>query len=207
MRTLIILSLLILVSITAGAHPACAVNVALGSNGAVAIADSEYGTQNAANAIDGKWVGPADPPDANRWHAAVSKDHPHWIWVKFREPARISRVVVRRTDLSGYPVDFVGECSMDGGLTFETLFTVTDNRMDAETSTVEQSFAPVVTDNFRLRIERSSNMQHPEYAQISELEVHGEFVGEGAMPAETAEVESPMKPVLMPTREENVRIV
>jgi len=201
------LSLLILVTIVPSADPACAANVALSSNGAVVIADSEYGAQGAANAVDGKWVGPSDPPDLNRWHAALEKRHPHWVWVKFREPARISRVVVRRTDLSGYPVDFVGEWSPDGGLTFHTLFSVTGNRMDADTSAVEQSFAPVATDNFRLRIERSSNTQHPEYAQISELEVHGELVGGESMPVKAARIEPPIKPVLMPTSEKNLTVV
>lgn len=167
----------LLLFILALASGTCAENVALSSSGAIAIADSEYGNQGAANAIDGKWVGPSDAPDDNRWHAALGKDHPHWVWVKFREPAEITRVIVRRTDLSGYPVDFVGEYSPDGGLTFRTLFSVTGNRMDEGRSTIDTSFAPVVTDNFRLRIEKSSNAEHPDYAQISELEVHGEFIG------------------------------
>lgn len=204
MRTLIILSLIILIGLSA--NPARAANVALSSNGAVAIADSEYGAQVAANAVDGKWVGPSDPPDSNRWHSSLSRGHPHWIWVRFREPAQISRVVIRRADLSAYPVDFVGEWSPDGGLTFQTLFTVTDSQMDADTFAVEQSFAPVVTDNFRLRITRSSNAQHPEYAQMSELEVHGEFVDGPSVLAEAAEAEPPIKPVLMPTREKNLTV-
>ena len=190
MKRLIALSLLILIC----AGYAWAENVALSSNGAVAIADSEYGNQGAANAIDGKWIGPSDAADANRWHAAVGKDHPHWVWVKFREPARISQVIIRRTDLSGYPVDFTGEYSPDGGLTFLPLFTVKNNRMDENIPAIERTFTPVVTDNFRLRIDRSANIQHPDYAQISELEVHGEFVGGSAVSKQPTHV-----PLLMPS--------
>ena len=64
-------------------------NVALSAAGAVAISDSDYSTFQASAVNDGKWIGPGDKPDANRWHGALGKPHPHWVWIRFRQPARI----------------------------------------------------------------------------------------------------------------------
>ena len=89
-------------------------------------------------------------------------------------------MVIHRADLVDYPVDFIGEYSPDGGMTFRTLFSVAGNRMDAATFTVERSFEPVVADNFRLRIDRSSYREQPYYAQLSEIEVFGEYVRRAA---------------------------
>ena len=153
-------------------------NVAGAGEGAVAIADSEFGSFTASLAIDGKAVGPGDAPDANRWHAAPGKPHPHWLWIRFRQPARITKAVIHRADILDYPVDLVGEFSPDGGLTFTTLFSRTNNQMSKEQFTIEESFPATVTDNFRVRIVRSSNRDHADYAQLSEVEVFGEPVAE-----------------------------
>ncbi len=153
-------------------------NVAGEREGAVAIADSEFGNFTANRAIDGKAVGPGDAPDANRWCAVLDKPHPHWLWIRFRQSARITKVVIHRADILDYPVDFVGEFSPDGGLTFTTLFSVTNNRMSEQQFTIERSFPATVTDNFRVRILRSSYRAQPDYAQLSEVEVFGEPVEE-----------------------------
>jgi len=159
-----------------GVSAAHAANVALSSEGAVAIADSEYSNQLAGFAIDGKWLGPGDPSESNRWHSALAKPHPHWVWIRFRLPAVISKVVIHRADIIDHPVDMTGEYSADGGLTFRTLFSVNGCRMTPETWTIERTFPEVTTDNFRLRITRSSNERNPDYAQLSEIEVFGDFV-------------------------------
>lgn len=179
MRTAFLISLLC-VLICSGASRAA--NVALSSEGAVAIADSEYSDNYAGVAIDGRWLGPGDPSQSNRWHGALEKQHPHWVWVRFRGPARISKVVIHRADIVDYPVDMSGEYSPDGGLTFRTLFRIVNNTMTPDVWTVERSFAPIVTDNFRLRIDRSSNKQWPNNAQISEIEVLGDMVGDQPKP-------------------------
>ena len=155
-------------------------NVALASAGGVAISDSDYGGHTARFANDGHWAGPGGNPGTNRWHAALGKPHPHWVWIRFRQPAQIDQMILRRADLADYPVDFVGEFSRDGGFTFQRLFIVTNQQMTAEEFTVERRFAPVVTDNFRLRILRSSHREYPNSAQLSEVEVFGEFAGERA---------------------------
>ena len=150
-------------------------NVALSSEGCTAIADSVYAGDAAAKAIDGKWIGPGDFSGSNRWHAALGKPHPHWVWLRFRQPARISRVVIHRADILDYPVDLVGEYSPDGGFTFRKLFTISNNRMTDPGFTIEREFSAVTTDNFRLRILRSSHAQYPNNCQLSEIEVFGDY--------------------------------
>src|ERR1035437_10685411 len=49
-------------------------NVALASAGAVAIADSSYGGHVASFVNDGKWIGPGDRPESNRWHGALRSE-------------------------------------------------------------------------------------------------------------------------------------
>jgi len=183
-------------------------NVALASEGAVAVADSEFthsayreGGELACYVNDGKWIGRGDPPEANRWHAAPWKPHPHWVWIRFRQPARITRVVIHRADLLVYPVDFAGECSPDGE-TLRTLFQVSDNEMNARTFTVKRSFDPVVTDNFRLRIDRSAYAEHPDYAQLSEIEVFGDYVDVSPKTAPVAGAPQLPPPVFEPTQED-----
>ena len=58
--------------------PAAERNVALASEGAVAVADSEYvespsqsGGERIKAINDGRWIGPGDRPESNRWHAAL----------------------------------------------------------------------------------------------------------------------------------------
>ena len=58
-----------------------------------------------------------------------------------------------------YPVDMVGESSGDGRFRFHTLFTLTNLQMSPHEFTVRAGFAPVVSDNFRLRILRSSHRE------------------------------------------------
>jgi hypothetical protein len=159
-------------------------NVALASAGAVAISDSDYGGFIASMANDGNWIGPGDKPDANRWHGALGKPHPHWVWIRFRQPARITQAVLHRADIVDYPVDFTGEFSLDGGFTFQTLFAATNRSMTPGEFAITNTFAPVVADNFRLRILRSSHREYPNSAQLSEVEVLGEFVTEVAVPPE-----------------------
>ena len=134
-------------------------NVALASAGAVAIADSSYAGHIAGFVNDGKGIGPGDRPESNRWHGALEKPHPHCVWIRFRQPARIDAVAVHRADIVDYPVDMVGESSGDGRFRFHTLFTLTNLQMSPHEFTVRAGFAPVVADNFRLRILRSSHRE------------------------------------------------
>ena len=193
------------------------INVALSSEGALAVVDSEFigeAYKRAGGLVkfvnDGLGMVPGDKTNfplsepaanTNRWVPSISDPHPHWVWIQFRKSANISRVVLHRGDIADYPVDFTGEYSPDGGLTFKILFQVTGNQMDDDTFAVEQSFEPVVTDNFRLRIDRSSDEQHHNETELSELEVFGTFVDEKAKVESAAHAPSLPEPALMPTEQ------
>ena len=198
-----------MVSVGGQARAEDTVNVALASNGATALADSIYRNEQpyaAANAIDGKWIGPGDPPDKNRTSFGTYRPHPHWLWIHFRQPASVSRVVLHRADLCDYPVNFCGEYSTDGGVSFKTLFEVTNNKMGRKDFVVQRSFEPVVTDNFRLRIIRSSLQGAPNQGQISEVEVFGNFVKAKPSAAPVAATATLPRRVLTPTASDGLDI-
>jgi hypothetical protein len=185
---------------------AAEVNVAAADAGALAIADSEYGSNIAGRAIDGTRCDSNTGPECNRWHAAIEKLHPHWLWIRFRQPARISKVVIHRADLVDYPVELVGEYTSDAGITFRTLFTVSDNQMSEDQFTIERSFPPVVTDNFRVRILRSSQRERPNSAQLSEVEVSGEPVEEKVVRERKSPPIIATDPMLLPSAFDGLKI-
>jgi len=151
-------------------------NVALKTNGAMAIADSVYAHFSADQAIDGVWLAPGEYSGNNRWHSSLGEPHPHWLWIQFGSVARIDRVVIHIADLIDQPVDFACEYVAPGQKMPITLFTVEGSHLKDNENTYEQSFEPVETNNFRLRINRSSYEEYPNSAQISEIEVFGDFV-------------------------------
>jgi hypothetical protein len=158
------------------------INVALASNGATVRADSEYaenpgGPAVAARLIDGVIRRPANSPEANRWHSELSAPHPHWVWIRFARPAKISKVTLWHSDI-GAPVDFVGQSTLDRGCSLQMLFRRENAQLDAVHPSVTVEFAPVVTDNFRLLITRSSNKDFPSYTQLSEIQVFGTWAGQ-----------------------------
>jgi hypothetical protein len=156
-------------------------NVALASFGTTVRADSEWasspfrnGGERAASLIDGVRNEASSRPEFNRWHSAPQSPHPHWIWLRFPRPCAIRRAVLWRATLADYPVEIkISYLSGDRSRLIdivhveETAFP--DGRMD-----LALDFPPVVTDNLRLVILRSSNKDFPAYAQLSELEVIGE---------------------------------
>ncbi|MGA2656693.1 MAG: hypothetical protein ABSH34_04140 [Verrucomicrobiota bacterium] len=163
---------------------AATINVALAAHGATIQADSEFtgspydpgGKAAASRLIDGIIPSASDLPGTNRWHSDLSTPHPHWVWVRFARPARISQVTLWRSDI-GSPVDFAGQSTPDGR-SLQTLFRRQAVRLDAAHPSATIEFNPVVTDNFRLLITRSSNGQFTNYTQLSELQVFGEWAGE-----------------------------
>lgn len=150
-------------------------NVAFSANGAIAIADSQYADFGVEKAIDGEWIAFGDPPQNNRWHSSLSEPHPHWVWIQFKQKALISRVVVRPADPIDVPVDLVGEYKVSGEASMRELFRAHDLKSEPEQYAYEFSFEPVLTNNFRLRIDRSSYNAYPNSAQLSEIEVFGSF--------------------------------
>jgi hypothetical protein len=142
----------------------------------------------------------------NRWISQVDRPHPHWVWIGFRGPKRISRVVLRCSSLQNFPTDFRGQYSDNGGVTLKELFFAKDAKPDARALTMEYRFAPVATDNFRLLVERSTTALSAKYTQLSEIEVHGEDVGGApARPADPRLDRLPRR-MLEPSEEKDVQV-
>jgi hypothetical protein len=148
-------------------------NVASARQGAVAIADSEFGRYTAVQVIDGQWVRPNERPEKNRWHSSQDNSGPHWVWIRFKQPARIDRAVIHPAATNNCPLVMIGEFTSDGGITFSTLFAITNNELSQRALAIEKSFNSVVADNFRIRILQSSGSINE--AQLSEVEVFGKF--------------------------------
>lgn len=105
---------------------------------------------------------------------------PQWAWVRFSGLRRIDEVVVHTASADRRPLELVGEYTDDGGVTFKSLFRVTDPK---ELS-IRERFPAVVTDNVRVRIARVAVPERSGFAQaqLTEVEVLGEdAVGSGSL--------------------------
>ena len=197
-------------------------NVALATAGAQITADSTgvfgrndptYGAADEeispGRLIDGRWVKKAggwQEARGNRWISQMDRPHPHWAWINFSGAKRINRVLLRCSSLENYPTDFRGQYSTDGGVTVKELFAARNVKPDTNTLVIECRFEPVVTDNFRLIIDRSTTPRSPKYTQLSEIEVYGEDAA--AMPPMKSEAPADKLParMLKPATDKEVRI-
>ena len=171
----------------------------------------------AGQLIDGRWPAPqaaqtwlTDQKSAihgNRWISQLDQPNPHWAWIRFKGPKRIDRVVLRCSLLQNHPTDFRGEFSPDGGRTYQTLFSVKDQKPASRTMRMSYRFAPVTTDNFRLVIEKSvAYSPSEENTQLSEIEVYGQDAGEEKPYRPTTESDHLPGKLLNPRRERGVLV-
>jgi hypothetical protein len=180
-------------------------NVASAREGAVATADSEFGRYTADQVIDGQWVRPNERPEKNQWHSGPGNPGPHWIWIRFKQPAQIERAVIHPADTNNCPLAMIGEFSPDGGVSFSTLFAVTNGELSQKNFAIEKSFDPVVTDNFRIRILQSSGSVNE--AQVSEAEVFGKFAREPTRVVARSSTSNEPTPALKPSATEGLEVV
>jgi len=153
-------------------------NLALASLGSAATSDSELDREPGCTpqVIDGL-IGGED----NRWHSSIATPHPHWVQVKLPKPARLGRAIIHFADPRGMPVSFRGLVLPEGEREWKEVFRVADNR---DTAAWRGQFAPVVTDTFRLVIEKSVNPVSLNAAQVSEIELFApEAPAEPRLPA------------------------
>jgi ADP-ribosylglycohydrolase len=145
-------------------------DLALASNGATAQADSEYERERpcTAEVIDGILATPED--FSNRWHSSLTVPHPHWVEVRLPKPERIGRVVIRFADPDGRPVDFHALVRPVGASEWKEVFRSTNNQ---DLRSYRTRISPVLTDTFRLVIDKSVNPVSQNAAQISEIELYG----------------------------------
>ena len=150
---------------------------------------------------------PKAPEHGNRWISQLDQPNPHWAAIRFNGPKRIGLVVLRGALFQNYPTDFRGEYSLDGGRTFKTLFAVKHQKPGPQTLAMGYRFDPVVTDNFRLVIEKSvATSPAEDNAQLSEIEVYGQDVtAEKPAPTLAQSAQLPRR-VLTPKSESGVTI-
>lgn len=108
------------------------------------------------------------------WKSNEFQHLPQWAWVHFGGPRRIDQVVLHAAGLATSPVEFSGQF-LDRDGAFRTFFHVDAARFDPQTLTYTVHFAPVVTDNFRLVIEKNAAQATPQswFGELAQLEVYG----------------------------------
>ena len=106
----------------------------------------------------------ADAKDALgpcHWRSNEFQHLPQWVWVHFAGPRRIDKVVLHAASAASMPVEFSAQYR-EHDAAFHTILHVQDAQFDPQTLTYTIHFAPVVTDNFRLVIERTSAKVTPQ---------------------------------------------
>lgn len=114
------------------------------------------------------------------WTSLEVDQLPQWAWVRFPGLRKIDEVVVHAASDARRPLELVGEYTADGGVTFKTLFRVTDPK----DLSIRAKFPAVETDNVRIRIDRVAVPERSGFAQaqLTEIEVFGDDVaGAGSL--------------------------
>jgi hypothetical protein len=150
---------------------------------------------------------PQAPEHGNRWISQLDQPNPHWAMIRFNGPKRIGLVVLRCALFQNCPTDFRGEYSPDGGRTYKLLFAVKDQKPGQQTLAMGYRFDPVVTDNFRLVIEKSvATSPAGDNTQLSEIEVYGQDAGNVAPQDKPAATDKLPGNMLTPQTHEGVTI-
>lgn len=113
-------------------------------------------------------------PSSNCWRSSECEHLPQWVWFHFPGPRRIDKVVLytgtnmRLSELSGQYLPANSD-------KFHTFFHIQDASYDPKTFSCTINFKPVVTDNFRLLIERNTASTTPQswIAELAQVEVYG----------------------------------
>ena len=116
------------------------------------------------------------------WISNQFQHLPQWVWVHFAGPRRIDKVVLHAANMATSPVEFSGQYLPEGSVTFHTFFHVQQARFDPQALSYTVRFKPMVTDNFRLVIERTTASVTPQswIVELAQLEVYGVNATPGA---------------------------
>jgi hypothetical protein len=155
-------------------------NVAFWTGAGVQIAVSSHSFRNGAMAKNESTC-PLNRPFvpggavSNCWISSEYEHLPQWVWIHFPSPRRIDKVVLYAASIETSPIEFSGQCLPDGGDKFHTIFHVQHTVFDSKTLSYTARFKPVVTDNFRLLIKRSTASVTPQswVAELAQVEVYG----------------------------------
>ena len=126
------------------------------------------------------------------WNSLESDQLPQWAWMRFPGMRKIDEVVVHAASADRRPLELVGEYTEDGGVTFKSLFHITDPK----DLSIRATFPAVVTDNVRVRIDRVAVPERTGvvHAQLTEIEVFGEdAAGNGSLALTDAVPKAPLE--------------
>ena len=154
-------------------------NVAFWTEPGVEVALSSHSFRNGAMIHEGS-VCPLNRPfipgetSSRCWVSSEYEHLPQWVWFHFPGPRRIDKVVLY-ADTNANPAEFSGQYLSGASDTFHTLFHVDGARYDAKTLSCTIHFKPIVTDNFRLLIDRNTASSSPQswVAELAQVEVYG----------------------------------
>lgn len=116
-----------------------------------------------------------EEPASRCWFTSENEHLPQWVWIHFPGPRKIDKVVLYAGATETVPAEFSGQSLADGSGSFETCFHVRDARFDPDTHSCTVQFKPIVTDNFRLLIQKNTASVTPQswIASLAQVEVYG----------------------------------
>ncbi|MGH7978048.1 MAG: MGH1-like glycoside hydrolase domain-containing protein, partial [Limisphaerales bacterium] len=147
---------------------------------------------------------PREPP-SRCWFSSEYEHLPQWVWIHFPGPIKIDKVVLYAGDAGVVPSEFSGQYLPDGNGRLQTFFHVQNAQFDPKTLSYTIRFKPVVTDNFRLLIQRNTAPVTPQswVAALAQVEVYGSNVTRNAKPSPaplSAKPVAELKSNLRPTK-------
>lgn len=112
---------------------------------------------------------------ARCWFSSEYEHLPQWVWVHFPGPRKIDKVIVYTGSTDTVPSEFSGQSLSKSSGDIETIFHVQHASFGPETHSMTVEFKPIVTDNFRLLIQRNTASVTPQswIAALAQVEVYG----------------------------------
>lgn len=117
-------------------------------------------------------------PASQCWFSSENEHLPQWVWYHFPAPRKIDKVVLYAGNTETVPSEFSGQFLPRRSGRFETLFHVERASFDPNTHSMTVEFKPIVSDNFRLLIQRNTATVTPQswVAALAQVEVYGSNV-------------------------------
>ena len=114
-------------------------------------------------------------PASRCWFSSEYEHLPQWVWIHFPGPRKIDKVVLYAGTNDTVPAEFSGQFLPDDSGKFQTFLHIKGVRFDPETHSCTVRFKPIVTDNFRLLIQRNTASVTPQswIAALAQVEVYG----------------------------------
>ncbi|HUA65480.1 MAG TPA: hypothetical protein VME24_06510, partial [Alphaproteobacteria bacterium] len=101
-------------------------------------------------------------PASQCWFSSENEHLPQWVWYHFSAPRKIDKVVLYAGNTDTVPSEFSGQFLPDDSSKFQTFFHIRNASFDSQTHSYTIRFKPIITDNFRLLIQRNTASVTPQ---------------------------------------------